>query len=200
MHEGRMSTWSEFTGAFSTEAQGLDVRKGEGLAILSGVTTSPTLIDQMNPIRAMAGREMVHARAERQSRYRKRGEKNRWPERDSVVYDLSQADVIVSLESDFMNMGPATLAYARQFAARRAVDNGQTPCRLYAIESAPSVSGSLADHRFAVKSSRSSSDRISTCQGMWRGNAECAGDAAGMVECSCERSQRGKRAIGGDSG
>ncbi len=70
-----------------------------------------------------------------------------------VVYDLSQADVIVSLESDFLNTGPAMLAYARQFAGRRSVDNGANPCRLYAIESSPSVSGSLADHRFPVKSS-----------------------------------------------
>ena len=30
---------------------------------------------------------------------------------------------------------------------------GETPCRFYSIEAAPSVSSSLADHRFAVKSS-----------------------------------------------
>ena len=62
MHEGRLSTWSVFTGVFSTEAQGINVRKGEGLAVLSGVTTSPTLIDQMNRNpETMAGGEMVRA-------------------------------------------------------------------------------------------------------------------------------------------
>jgi molybdopterin-containing oxidoreductase family iron-sulfur binding subunit len=61
--------------------------------------------------------------------------------------------VIVSLDSDFLNAGPGALAYARQFAGKRAIDNGQTPVRLYAIESSPSVSGSLADHRFPMKSS-----------------------------------------------
>jgi Fe-S-cluster-containing dehydrogenase component len=61
--------------------------------------------------------------------------------------------VIVSLESDFLNTGPAALAYARQFSARKAVDNGEAPVRLYAIESSPTVSGSLADHRLPVKSS-----------------------------------------------
>jgi molybdopterin-containing oxidoreductase family iron-sulfur binding subunit len=70
-----------------------------------------------------------------------------------VSYDLSKADVVVSLEADFLNSGPAALRYARQFAKKRAVDGGQTPSRLYAIESSPSVSGSLADHRFPVKSS-----------------------------------------------
>jgi MoCo/4Fe-4S cofactor protein with predicted Tat translocation signal len=153
LHEGRLSTWSTFTGVFSTESQGLDVRKGEGLAILSGATTSPTLIDQVNKIRGRwpMAKWYVHepnVSPAIGSAARKIAGRNA-----TVVYDLSQADVIVSLESDFMNVGSAMLPYARRFAARRAVDNGQTPCRLYAIESAPSVSGSLADHRFPVKSS-----------------------------------------------
>jgi len=52
MREGRISTWAEFTGAFSSEAQGLSARKGEGLAILTGLTTSPTLQSQMEAITA----------------------------------------------------------------------------------------------------------------------------------------------------
>ena len=51
LHEGRVSSWSDFTGAFINEAQSIGQRKGEGLAILSGATTSPTLIDQVNNIR-----------------------------------------------------------------------------------------------------------------------------------------------------
>src|SRR5690242_4870705 len=50
LHEGRLSTWSEFTGAFSSEAQSLGIRKGEGLAILSGITTSPTLNSQISSL------------------------------------------------------------------------------------------------------------------------------------------------------
>ncbi|HEY7211146.1 MAG TPA: TAT-variant-translocated molybdopterin oxidoreductase [Bryobacteraceae bacterium] len=153
LNEGRLSTWGEFTGKFSTEAQELAMRKGEGLAILSGPMTSPTFLDQMsslatqfpaskwyvfdptvNPAVASAAKKIAGRNA-------------------FISYDLSKADVIVSLEADFMHVGPAALKYARQFARKRAVDNGQTPTRLYAIESAPSVSGSLADHRFPVKSS-----------------------------------------------
>lgn len=153
LNEGRLSTWSAFTGNFSTEAQGLATRKGEGLAILTGVTTSPTLISQMNSIRQQwpATKWYVHEPSVNpgiQSAAKKIAGKNAF-----IAYDFSQADVVVSLESDFLNTGPAALAYARQFAARRAIDNGETPCRLYAIESSPSVSGSLADHHFSVKSS-----------------------------------------------
>jgi molybdopterin-containing oxidoreductase family iron-sulfur binding subunit len=153
LYEGRLSTWGNFTGVFSTEAQGLSLRKGEGLAILTAATTSPTLIDQLNIILGQMplAKWYIHepsvnpaiANAARKIAGR----------RAFIAYDLGQADVIVSLESDFVANGPAALAYARQFASRRAIDHGENPCRLYAIESSPSMSGSLADHRFAVKSS-----------------------------------------------
>src|SRR6185312_8837789 len=66
-----------------------------------------------------------------------------------------KADVIVALDSDFLNDGPASLVYARQFAAsRRVIDSGRTPSRLYAIESIPTVSGSIADHRFSLESGK----------------------------------------------
>lgn len=153
LHEGRLNTWSGFTGAFSTEAQNVATRKGEGLAILSGVTTSPTLISQMNAIRQQwpGVKWYIHEPAVNPaiaSAAKKIAGRNAF-----VAYDFSQADVIVSLESDFLNTGPAALAYARQFAAKRSVDNGQTPCRLYAIEASLTVSGSLADHHLPVKSS-----------------------------------------------
>lgn len=153
LREGRLSTWSEFTGAFSTEAQAINLRKGEGLAILTGATTSPTLISQINAILAQSpnAKWYVHEPSVNPaiaSAAKKIAGRNAF-----VAYDFSQADVIVGLESDFLNTGPAALAYARQFSARRGVDNSETPCRLYAIESAPSVSGSLADHHIPVKSS-----------------------------------------------
>ncbi len=153
LHEGELSTFAAFTGAFSTEAQSLNLRKGEGLAVLSQPTTSPTLISQMESIVGQwpTAKWYIHEASVNpgiQSAARKIAGRNAL-----VSYDLSQADVIVSLESDFLNTGPAALAYARQFSAKRAIDNGQTPVRLYAVEAAPTVSGSLADHRFPVPSS-----------------------------------------------
>jgi len=153
LHEGRLSIWSDFTGAFSTEAQGLGMRKGEGLAILTAPTTSPTLIDQMSRLLQQwpSAKWYVHDACVNPaiaSAAKKIAGRNAF-----IAYDLSQADVIVSLECDFLNTGPAALPYARQFAARKAIDNGETPVRLYAIEAGPSVSGSLADHHFPVKSS-----------------------------------------------
>ncbi len=155
LHTGRLSTWSDFTIAFNTEAQNLQTRKGEGLAILSGVCTSPTLIDQIGSLlqQSPSAKWYIHEPSVNPavaSAARKIAGRNAF-----VSYDLSQADIVVSLESDFLNDGPAALLYARQFSARRkAIDNRQTPVRLYAIESGPTVSGSLADHHFPMESGK----------------------------------------------
>ncbi len=155
LREGRIGTWGDFTGAFSTEAQSLGIRKGEGLAILSGVSTSPTLISQINSLLDQwpTAKWHVHepcVNPAKASAARRIAGKNAF-----VAYDLSKADVVLSLESDFMVEGPAALPYARQFAARRrAIDSGKDPCRFYAVESIPTPSGSLADHRFALESSK----------------------------------------------
>ncbi len=152
LNRGSLSTWGQFTGALSTEAQSIGARKGEGLAILSGATTSPTFISQMNTLLAQwpSAKWYIH---EPSANPAVASAAKKIAGRSAVVtYDFSQADVILSLESDFLNSGPASLKYARQFSAKRAIDDGQTPVRYYQVESSPSASGSLADHRFCVKS------------------------------------------------
>ena len=153
LFRGGLSTWGQFTGALSTEAQSIGSRKGEGLAILTGATSSPTLISQMNALLAQWPSAKWYSHEPSVNPAVAAAAKKIAGRSAFVSYDFSQADVILSLESDFLNSGPASLKYARQFAAKRAVDNGQTPVRYYQVESSPSVSGSLADHRFSVKSS-----------------------------------------------
>ena len=56
----------------------------------------------------------------------------------NTYYDLANANVVVSLDSDFLASGPASLRYARQFAARRRVRGEQTAMnRLYVVEPMP---------------------------------------------------------------
>src|SRR5258706_4849108 len=65
-------------------------------------------------------------------------------------YDLSKADVIVSLDADFLYAGfPGSARYTRDFAARRNPDANVN--RLYVDESTPSSTGMKADHRLPVR-------------------------------------------------
>ena len=65
-------------------------------------------------------------------------------------YDFEKADVIVSLDADFLYAGfPGNVQYIRDFANRRNPDAPMN--RLYVIESTPTTTGAKADHRLPVR-------------------------------------------------
>ena len=64
------------------------------------------------------------------------------------IYNISNAEIILSAQSDFLHQGAGAMAYARQFADRRDADLQKINLdRLYAIESTPTLTGVMADHR-----------------------------------------------------
>ncbi|WNG42465.1 4Fe-4S dicluster domain-containing protein [Archangium violaceum] len=67
------------------------------------------------------------------------------------LYDFSKADVVLSLDADFLESRPANLAYARAFARRRDPAEGNLN-RLYVAEPRFTITGGMADHRLRVKS------------------------------------------------
>lgn len=70
-------------------------------------------------------------------------------------FDLARADVVVSFGRSFLEEGPASVRYARDFAARRKVTPERPDMnRLYVAEPSPSLAGAVADHRLAVRASR----------------------------------------------
>jgi molybdopterin-containing oxidoreductase family iron-sulfur binding subunit len=72
----------------------------------------------------------------------------------SVTYDFSKADVVLSLDSDFLCTGPGAVRHSRDFATRRQADShGSGMCRLYVVECSPTPTGVAADHRFRAKPS-----------------------------------------------
>jgi molybdopterin-containing oxidoreductase family iron-sulfur binding subunit len=64
---------------------------------------------------------------------------------------LEKADVILSLDADFLYAGfPGSTRYIRDFAKRRNPDSGNMN-RLYVIESTMSSTGAKADHRLPLR-------------------------------------------------
>src|SRR5688572_15485127 len=64
---------------------------------------------------------------------------------------LDEADVIVSLDSDFLASGPTSLQDARAFSLRRDASGaaGAEMNRLYVLETMYTLTGAAADHRMA---------------------------------------------------
>ena len=70
-------------------------------------------------------------------------------------YDVSKAKVIACFDSDFLSDHPSATKNAKGWAmGRKSVDTEKKMNRMYVVESAMTVTGSAADERLPVKSSR----------------------------------------------
>ncbi|HVS01192.1 MAG TPA: TAT-variant-translocated molybdopterin oxidoreductase [Thermoanaerobaculia bacterium] len=153
-HLGRIRTWSAFVDSLATALGAQEGTAGAGLRILTETVTSPTLAAQMDAVRQRfsrarwvqydpAGRHLARAGA--------RAAFGSWAE---VHYDLSRARVILALDCDLLAGEPGSVRYARQFAQWRRVWERREMNRLYAVESTPTPTGTLADHRLRLRPER----------------------------------------------
>jgi MoCo/4Fe-4S cofactor protein with predicted Tat translocation signal len=65
---------------------------------------------------------------------------------------MEKADVILSLDADFLEARPDTLDHNRGFANRRELRHPSGLNRLYVVESRLSITGGMADHRLKMRS------------------------------------------------
>jgi MoCo/4Fe-4S cofactor protein with predicted Tat translocation signal len=133
-------------------------KRGAGLRFLTGRTTSPTFIAQMQALLADLP-EARWASWEPASRDNTRkGALLAFGQPLEARYLLDRADVILSLESDFITADPAGLRLQRELASRRKPEGGpggggSAMNRLYVVEGSPSLTGGSADHRLSLRSS-----------------------------------------------
>ena len=150
-----ISSWDQFLGVVRRDLASRRANGGAGLAILTETITSPTLGAQMQALMAKYPQAKWHAYepAGRDSVYA--GTQAAFGQPLNPVYRLKNADVIVSLDADFLLTMPGSVRYAKDFAAgRRVRKNNPKMNRLYAVESSYTITGASADHRFAVKPSQ----------------------------------------------
>ena len=153
MYMGDISTWSALSAALQGPLNAQKSINGSGIRILSRSFSSPTLADQMQQLlkRFPDAKWHFYEPVNRDNVYA--GAQMAFGQPVETVYKLDAADVIVSLDADFLSAGfPGTTRYARDFAKRRDPDSGKMN-RLYVIESTPSATGAKADHRAAVRTS-----------------------------------------------
>jgi molybdopterin-containing oxidoreductase family iron-sulfur binding subunit len=167
MKAGQIGSWSAFLAEvrFALDAQ--RTTQGSGIRILTETVTSPTLASQLRALLAMfpsakwhqyepAGRDNVRL-----------GARLAFGEFVETRYQLDRADVILALESDFLTMGPGCLRYAHDFTLRRRPQAKDARMnRLYVVESTPTCTGTMADHRLALRSSEIGSFARAIAQGL----------------------------------
>ena len=125
--------------------------QGAGIRILTPTISSPTLADQMQGFLKLYPQAKWHVYEPVNRDNVVEGAKLAFGQPVETRYDFSKADVILSLDADFLYAGfPGNTRYIRDFAQRRNPESGEMS-RLYVVESTPSSTGAKADHRAAVK-------------------------------------------------
>src|SRR5262245_33359591 len=151
---GRISTWDSFITALATELEAKRLDKGQGLRILTETVTSPTLAAQLQQILKQFPGSQWHSYEPVNSDNERIASQTAFGKYVDARYHFDRADVVLSLDSDFLSSGPGHVRYAREFTSRRRPQSGENGMnRLYVLESTPSITGAMADHRRPVRSS-----------------------------------------------
>jgi molybdopterin-containing oxidoreductase family iron-sulfur binding subunit len=143
-YRGENREWAEFAQAFKEKLA--ESKDGTGIYILSSTITSPTLARQWKAFGDAypKAQRIQYDAALAQT----------WLEyAPGIQYDLSAADVIVSLDADFLS-GASYPGFHRLVGdyAKRRKDPAKLN-RLYSIESTPTTTGLKAEHRLGLRAS-----------------------------------------------
>jgi molybdopterin-containing oxidoreductase family iron-sulfur binding subunit len=152
-YRGEPAEWSKFQEAFAAAAK--KSAGGAGIYFLSETITSPTLAAQWKQVQAqypsakLVQWEPVNRDAAMAA------SKAAFGSYMDAQYKLENADVILSLDADFLGgiAHPGFLPMAAAYAERHRYEEGKTMNRMYAVESMPTVTGLKAEHRLALKPS-----------------------------------------------
>src|ERR1700747_1173635 len=149
-HLGDVDSWAAFAKEIKGALTAQKTLAGAGIRILTQTISSPTLKDQMQAFLAMYPKAKWHVYEPANRDNVLEGAKLAFGEPVETRYDLSKADVIVSLDADFLYAGfPGNVRYIRDFGSRRNPDGKMN--RLYVIESTPTSTGAKADHRVPLR-------------------------------------------------
>lgn len=143
-----VSTWDLFFGEAVAALDKQRSTKGAGLRILSETVTSPTLARQRENLLAAFPAAKWHQYEPWARDNALLGARMAFGEDVATRYEVDKANVIVSLDADFLAPRPGNLRAARQFAKRREPESMN---RLYVVEPMPTVTGGMADHRLPLR-------------------------------------------------
>jgi molybdopterin-containing oxidoreductase family iron-sulfur binding subunit len=150
MSMGDQRSFSAFRSAIRGPLSAQKALQGAGIRILTPTISSPTLADQLRNFLKIYPQAKWHVYEPVNRDNVLEGAKLAFGQPVETRYDLSKADVIVSLDADFLYAGfPGNTKYIRDFASRRNPDGKMN--RLHVFESGMTTTGAKADNRLALR-------------------------------------------------
>jgi molybdopterin-containing oxidoreductase family iron-sulfur binding subunit len=155
LYGGEIRDWPAFQAEAAGLAASIKATAGANFRILTGTITSPTLLAQIKGLLAAFPEAKWHQWEPAVGSGAVEGSKIAFGRALNTVYVPGKANTILSLDADFLGAGPGHIAYAKQFARRRKLVEGEAAemNRLYVVEPTPSITGSSADVRIPLRSS-----------------------------------------------
>lgn len=151
---GEIRSWNAFLSEMRETAQKFRVSKGSGLRILTETVTSPTLNGQLRRLMTEMPSAKWHQFEPAGRDAARQGLQLAFGTGATTRYSFDKANVVVSLDADFLAAGPGHLRYTRDFTARRKMHEAHGEMnRLYVVESTPTNTGAMADHRLPLRAS-----------------------------------------------
>ncbi|MCG7393442.1 TAT-variant-translocated molybdopterin oxidoreductase [Microvirga sp. ACRRW] len=147
---GLPKTWEEFTAFIRPVRNELVVGEGRGLHVLMPPTSSPTLHRLISLVRQVFPHSQWHEFSPLDDDSRRGVAMDVFGQDLDFVYDLTQADVIVTLGSDLFSEEAGHLRYAADYQKRRRMKDKALP-RLFSAEARPSLIGARADERIILR-------------------------------------------------
>ena len=146
---GETVEYVDFLEAFRNRLNSGKADGGEGIYILSRGITSPTMARQWSEAQANFPKaRFVQYDPALAGTYLSKGV--------SPQYSLADADIIVSLDADFLSGSgfPGFHKLTREYAQKRKLaGEDKSMNRLYSVESTPSTTGMKAEHRLGLRAS-----------------------------------------------
>ena len=151
LFQKRPRSWRDFLVSMVEKATQLREKQGAGLRFLLEPSSSPLVATLRARIQAAYPKARFSTWSAVPTQQLHDGAQLAFGAPYETRLDLSKADVIASLDDDFLSSLPGTLPHIRAFAARR--DPKQPMNRLYCVETTVSVTGMSADHRLRARPS-----------------------------------------------
>jgi Anaerobic dehydrogenases, typically selenocysteine-containing len=189
LNRGQPSTRGSLRAALM---QALSQGSGEGVRILMRYSSSPTLGAQLDALRERHPGLRVHTWEPLHRDRSLAGSRLAFGRAAQAVYDFTQADIVVTLDADFIGEGPGHLRYARDFMARRRPGGTQPMNRLYRSSRPPRSPGSWPIIGWRTRPPRS---KPGSCVWRWR----CAVAVRRTWRSSARRPRTCARIAGGAS-
>ena len=152
LKDGRKAKWKHFVSFWDKKYEELSANGGEGLAILSGGFSSPTQFRLYESFKEKFPKAVWTAYEPVSDENIIQGMQIAVGKKVRPVYRYDKANVILSVDADFLGTEDGVIAATNQFAKGRRIENEHDSMnRLYVAEPTFTVTGGMADHRLRLQ-------------------------------------------------